>query len=54
MDESAVHPEAYGVVEKMATDLGLELKLLIGKEDQIKKVDARKYVTESEIGRAHV
>jgi protein Tex len=47
LDESAVHPEAYGVVEKMALDLGLELKLLIGKEDQIKKVDARKYVSET-------
>ena len=42
-----MHPEAYGVVEKMATDLGLELKLLIGKEEQIKKVDARKYVSET-------
>ena len=47
LDESAVHPEAYGVVEKMAADLGLELKLLIGKEEQIKKVDARKYVSET-------
>jgi uncharacterized protein len=47
LDESAVHPEAYGVVEKMAHDLGLELKLLIGKEDQIKKVDARKYVSDT-------
>jgi uncharacterized protein len=47
LDESSVHPEAYGVVEKMASDLGLDLKTLIGKEDFIKKVDAKKYVTET-------
>jgi uncharacterized protein len=42
-----VHPEAYGVVEKMAADLGVELKSLIGKEDLIKKVEVKKYVTET-------
>jgi uncharacterized protein len=47
LDESAVHPEAYGVVEKIAMDLGVDLKSLIGKEDLIKKVDAKKYVTET-------
>jgi uncharacterized protein len=47
LDESAVHPEAYGVVEKMAADLGVELKSLIGKEDLIKKVEVNKYVTET-------
>jgi protein Tex len=46
LDQSAVHPEAYAVVEKMALDLGLDLQSLIGKEDQIKKVDAKKYVEE--------
>ena len=47
LDESAVHPEAYGVVEKMAVDLGVELKSLIGKEDLIKKVEVKKYITET-------
>jgi len=46
LDESAVHPEAYGVVEKIALDLNLDLKSLIGKEELIKKVDPKKYVTE--------
>ncbi len=46
LDQSAVHPEAYDVVEKIAFDLKLDLKTLIGKEDFIKNVDARKYVTE--------
>jgi protein Tex len=45
LDESAVHPEAYELVEKIATDLGVELKLLIGKEELVKKVDARRYIS---------
>jgi uncharacterized protein len=47
LDESAVHPEAYGVVEKIALDLGVEVKSLIGKEDLIKKVDIKKYISEA-------
>ncbi len=47
LDESAVHPEAYGVVEKIASDLGVDVKSLVGKEEIIKKVDARKYVSET-------
>jgi protein Tex len=45
LDESAVHPEAYGVVKKIALDFGVELKSLIGKEELIKKVDAKKYIS---------
>ena len=47
LDESAVHPEAYPVVEKIALDLGVDLKSLIGKEDLIKKVEVRKYISET-------
>ena len=47
LDGSAVHPEAYGVVEKIALDMDLDVKSLIGKEELIKKLDARKYVTET-------
>lgn len=46
LDQSAVHPEAYPVVEKMAADLGVELKALIANETVLKNVDAKKYVTE--------
>jgi len=46
LDQSAVHPEAYDVVEKIALDLKTDLKTLIGKEDLIKNVDPKKYVTE--------
>ncbi len=46
LDQSAVHPEAYPVVETMAKDLGVEVKTLIGKEELLKTVDAKKYATE--------
>jgi protein Tex len=47
LDESAVHPEAYVVVERIALDVGVEVKSLIGKEELIKKIDAKKYVSET-------
>ena len=46
LDQSAVHPEAYLLVEAMAKDLGVEVKSLIGKEELLIKVDAKKYATE--------
>ncbi|MDB5193549.1 MAG: RNA-binding transcriptional accessory protein [Segetibacter sp.] len=47
LDKSGVHPEAYAVVEKMATDLGLEVKALVGNESVIKQIEPKKYVTET-------
>ena len=49
LDESSVHPEAYKLVEKIATDLQIAIPLLIGNETLLKTVDAKKYSTE-EIG----
>jgi uncharacterized protein len=46
LDASAVHPEAYSVVEAMAKDLGIEIKAMIGKEELLKNIDAKKYATE--------
>ncbi len=46
LDASAVHPEAYAVVENMAKDLGVAINAIIGKEDLLKTVDAKKYATE--------
>jgi uncharacterized protein len=46
LDQSAVHPEAYPVVEAIAKDLGVEVKSLIGKEELLKKADPKKYATE--------
>ncbi len=47
LDESAVHPEAYEVVERIALDVGVAVKSLIGKEELIKKIDAKKYASET-------
>lgn len=46
LDQSAVHPEAYPVVEAMAKDLGVEVRTLVGQEELLKKVDAKKYATD--------
>lgn len=46
LDASAVHPEAYPIVEKMAADLGTNVSALIGNESLLKNIDPKKYVTE--------
>lgn len=46
LDESAVHPEAYPIVEQIANDLKVDLKELIGNESLLKKIDAKKYIKE--------
>lgn len=47
LDASAVHPEAYEVVAKMAADMGIDIKHLVGNDDAIKKLDTKKYITEA-------
>jgi protein Tex len=47
LDASAVHPEAYEVVERIAKDVGVEVRSLIGKEELIKKIEAKKYASET-------
>lgn len=47
LDGSSVHPERYEIVETMAKDLGAEVKDLIGNKDLRKKIDLKKYVSES-------
>lgn len=46
LDNSAVHPESYAVVEKMADDLGVKVEELIGKSDLCRRIDLKKYVTD--------
>ncbi|BAV05709.1 uncharacterized protein SAMN05421788_108143 [Filimonas lacunae] len=46
LDASAVHPEAYPLVEKMAADLQTDVSALIGNEKLINSIDIKKYVTE--------
>jgi uncharacterized protein len=47
LDNSAVHPESYHVVEKMAKDLGVKVKDLIGNESLRQKINLKNYVTET-------
>jgi len=47
LDASAVHPETYEVVAKMAGDLGVDVQKLIGNETLLSQVDFRKYISES-------
>ncbi len=44
LDASAVHPERYALVEKMAADVGLKVGELVGNSLAVKKIDIRKYV----------
>lgn len=46
LDNSAVHPESYVVVEKMAKDLGLKVKDFIGNEQVKSRINLRSYVTD--------
>jgi uncharacterized protein len=49
LDNSAVHPESYAIVEKMAKDLNFQLTDLIGNKDKISQIKAENYLT-AEIG----
>jgi len=46
LDKSAVHPEAYELVQKIAADNNVPLESLIGNEKLINQVDQKKYITE--------
>ncbi|WP_442787112.1 Tex family protein [Flavobacterium suncheonense] len=45
LDNSAVHPEAYGIVEKMAKDLGIKTHELIANKEKIAAIQPEKYIT---------
>ena len=45
LDNSAVHPEAYHIVDRMASDLGVPSKDLVGNADLCSRIDASKYVS---------
>ena len=44
LDNSAVHPEAYHIVDKMARDLKVSPKELVGNVDLCARIDASRYV----------
>ncbi|WP_452222754.1 Tex family protein [Lacinutrix chionoecetis] len=47
LDDSAVHPESYKLVEHMAKDEGVTVEALIGNEAILKKIDLKKYCTQT-------
>ena len=49
LDNSAVHPERYTVVESMAKDMGCSVGQLIGNNEKIRQIPLAKYVT-AEVG----
>jgi uncharacterized protein len=46
LDGSAVHPESYPIVQKMASDLGCSVKDLMSSGELRKQLDLTKYVTD--------
>ncbi len=44
LDNSAVHPERYELVERMAADLGVGVAELVGRREKIRSIDKKRYV----------
>ena len=49
LDNSAVHPESYAIVEQMAKDQGCAVKDLIAQKELRARIDIKRYVT-AEVG----
>lgn len=47
LDKSAVHPERYALVEKMASDLGVDVSSLVGNASLVSTINVAKYVDET-------
>lgn len=45
LDNSAIHPESYHIVERIAADLGVDVRALLGDKELQKRIDIKKYVT---------
>jgi protein Tex len=46
LDRSAVHPESYAIVERMAKDIGCSVKELMSTAEFRKQLDLKNYITE--------
>jgi uncharacterized protein len=46
LDNSAVHPESYSIVEKMAQDLNCTIEQLIKEESLRKQIDPKRYISD--------
>ena len=47
LDNSAVHPESYHIVEQMAKDLKCTIKDLIGNKKLLAEIDIKRYLTQN-------
>ena len=47
LDNSAVHPESYHIVQQMAKDLSIDVPTLLANESFRKKIDIDKYVSDN-------
>ena len=47
LDNSAVHPEAYHIVDRMARDLGVTTRELVGNSELCAKIEPHRYVGDS-------
>jgi uncharacterized protein len=47
LDDSAVHPESYGLVDKIAKDNHKKVAELIGNKELIQKINLKNYITET-------
>ncbi|MFT5057072.1 MAG: hypothetical protein ACI80H_001795, partial [Pseudoalteromonas distincta] len=47
LDASAVHPESYSLVKKIASKSNLNLKQLIGNEHAVKEIDLPSFITDT-------
>jgi uncharacterized protein len=47
LDDSAVHPERYALVEKIASDLGRKVDQLIGDSKSVRAIDIKAYVDDT-------
>lgn len=47
LDNSAIHPESYPIVEKMAQDLSMTPEQLIGNSSAISKINLKNYISDT-------
>ena len=47
LDNTAVHPESYGIVEAIATDLNLPLEGIPQATDRLQRLNLQRYITET-------
>lgn len=46
LDASAVHPERYSVVERIAGDLGVDVSQLVGSHEMLARIDRTRYLSD--------